>query len=496
MKNILSVKEMAAADKYTIDNFKTTSLKLMEKAAKAIADEVDKLFKNENILVVCGVGNNGGDGYAAARLLKERGHTVTCLKLSGEMSKECKTNFEKFDGEIINAGDGTMKFDIIIDAIFGIGLSRDIKGDFLAAIDFINGSDAYVISIDIPSGISADSGVVLGGAVLADLTIIIGEYMLGNYLNNGIDYSKETIIANIGIKIPEDNYAVRYEDNDIKKFFPKRKRNVNKGDFGRCSLIAGSYEFSGAGIISANALASLKLGSGYSNICIPMSLVNVFSGLVPECTITLLKDKIGEIEFDKLMLKKIVLVSQTICIGMGVKCTEELYKTIEYILKNFKGSLLIDADGLNALSEFGTDILKNKNCKVILTPHIKEFSRLTGKPIEEIFKDSVNIAKEYAKEFDVTVVLKSAVTIITNGEKTAINIRGTSGMAKGGSGDVLSGVIGGLLARGLNEFDAGVCGTYVFGCAGELAAVEGNEYSMIASDIINKIPTVVKTFCE
>jgi NAD(P)H-hydrate epimerase len=496
MKYILSAKEMAAADKFTIKNHKTTSLKLMEKAAKEIAEEVDNRYKNSRILVVCGTGNNGGDGYAAARLLKERGHTVICYKLEGQMSEECKFNLEKFDGEIINSIDHTMKFDVIIDAIFGIGLSRDIKGEHLAVIDYINSCDAFKISIDIPSGISAESGVVLGGAVLADLTIILGEYKLGNYLNNGIDYSKEIILKNIGIKLPDNNYAVRYENNEIKKFFPKRKRNVNKGDFGRCSLIAGSYEYSGAAIISSNALASLKLGSGYSNICIPMSLINVFAGLVPECTITLLKDKIGELEFDKLMLKKIISVSQAICIGMGVKCSQDLYKTIEYLLKNFKGSLLIDADGLNALSEYGTDILKQKKCKVILTPHIKEFSRLTNIPIENIFKDSVNIAKDYAKEFDVTLVLKSAVSIITNGEKTAINIRGTSGMAKGGSGDVLSGVIGGLLARGLSCFDAAVSGAYVFGFAGELAAAEGNEYSMVASDIIKKIPTAINIICE
>jgi len=461
MINVISAAEMFEADKYTIEKYKTTSFNLMEKAATAVCDEIAKKFEKGKILVVCGNGNNGGDGYAAAEILKNRGYAVTCMQFSDKMSEDCKKYYKKFDGKIITAFDNSIKYDIIIDAIFGTGLSREIKDEFLEAVNLINGSGAFVVSIDIPSGISSDSGLILGEAVKADLTVVINNYKYGNYLNNGIDNCGEIILKEIGIKLPKNSYSKIYENKDIKKFFPKRKRNVNKGNFGRCSLIAGSYEYSGAAIISANALASLKLGSGYSNLCIPMSLFNVYAGKIPECTITLLKDKIGEIIFDRDMLKKIVSVSQSICIGMGVKCSEELYKTISYLLKNFKGSLLIDADGLNTLSEYGIEILKDKKCRVILTPHIKEFSRLTKKPVDLILKNSVESAKEFAKEYNVTLILKSAVTIITDGEKTALNIRGCSGMAKGGSGDVLSGIIGGLSARGLNEFDAGVCGTYV-----------------------------------
>lgn len=496
MKYILTADEIRRAEALTLESGISVD-ELMLKAGEAVADEVDKLFEGADVLVICGGGSNGGDGYAAAKVLKERDHNVTCLKLTERMTEECRKRFEEFDGEVVTRYEVSVSYDVIIDAMTGTGLKGVLKEPYSGAASYINSTDSFKISIDLPSGLATDTGIVGGVCVAADMTVTLTCYKTGLFLNDGMDYTGKVVLKDIGVKLPEENdYAFRFDNQDVKELFPKRKRNVNKGDFGRCSLIAGSYEYAGAAEISSSALAALKMGAGYSNLCIPMSLYSHFGGKTPECTITLLKDKTGELEFDRLMLKRIASVSQSIAIGMGVKTGEPLYKTIEFLLKNFKGNLLIDADGLNTLKEFGSDILKTKKCKVLITPHIKEFARLYCVDVSAVEKNGIEFAKRFAVENDITVLLKSASSIITDGKRVAINTRGDSAMAKSGTGDILSGVIGGLLARGIDMFDAAVAGAYICGMAGERAAENSNEYTVSALDIVDEIAAAVKVICE
>ena len=489
MKNIYLVKEIKSAEAELIRVKKINERALIQIAAKKMAENFDGIMPKGSVLVACGGGSNGADGYALAKLLKESGRDVECFLAAEKLSAECKYYRSRFDGKHIDDL-SLSNCDIIIDAIIGTGLNKKLSSRVQSIVEIINNKNAQKIAVDMPTGINSDSGEVLGGAVRCDATFVLGGYKAGNFLNYGTDYCGKLIFKDIGLK-PGLSFASILDPYDLKKLFPKRQRNVNKGDFGRCSIIAGSYEYSGSAIIAANALTALKLGAGYSNLCIPMSVYGAVAGLAPEVTITLMKDKVGDLAYDLDMLKRIVKTSKSIAVGMGLKVSLEVYKTVEFLLKNFKGSLIIDADALNSLSKFGVEILKEKKCEVLLTPHIKEFSRLSKKSVNEILKNQIGAAADFAKEFGVCVILKNAVSVITDGENVFLNTRGVSGLAKAGSGDILSGIAGGLAAQGHSLFDCAKAAPLILGLAGEIAQIAQNEYSMLAGDVTARIGEAV-----
>lgn len=474
MERILTVKQMTDMDKFTIEKLGISSEVLIERAGVAIADEIIKRFPGGRVLVCVGKGNNGEDGKIVAKILSKRhGFTVATLNVFNGIFKI----FEK-------------KFDIIVDCIFGTGLNKEVDGKFKQAIELINNSGAYVVSCDIPSGLNGDTGLAMGIAVKANLTIAIQEYKIGHFLNDGPDYTGQVIAKDIGISIWGDNYVTRITKEEVAKFFEKRKRNVNKGNFGKSCIFGGSKNFPGSVLLSLNGLSSLRIGAGYSNLAIPNSFYSMYACIVPECTILPINDNGENLIFDKHNLDNL-LKYDSIAFGMGVGVNKDNYEIISYLLKHYKGALVIDADGLNTLSKYGTEVLKDKKCKVILTPHIKEFSRLINKEVGEVLTDLINQAKAFAKEFDVVLAVKSATSIITNGEVVYLNTVGSSGMAKGGSGDVLSGIITGLCAKKRDIFDSTVCALYIFGRAGEITQKKLNEYFMNPSDVINSICDVI-----
>ncbi len=470
MERILSARQMRDADYFTITKLGVSEDILVERAGQAVAEEIIKKFLGGRVLVCIGKGNNGADGRVVADILsKKHGFSVTTFDLSN-------ADFTIFDKD----------YDIIVDCILGTGLSRKVEGVFEKTITKINESNAYVISCDVPSGLNADNGMVLGVAVKSKLTVAIQELKTGHFLNDGPDYSGKIIAKDIGISVWEDDFIKRLNDEDVSKFFPKRARNSHKGNFGKVTVFGGSKDFPGSVYLSLLSLSALKSGVGYTNLAIPESLYQVYALKNPECIIQTVKDSDGSILFDKNGIDK-MLNSNSIAVGMGLGVSLEIYKTIEYILRNFEGKLLIDADGLNTIAKFGLDVLKNKKCDVILTPHIGEFCRLSGLDKQTILSNPIEIAKSFAKKHGVILVLKNATTIITDGEEVFINTTGCSGMAKGGSGDVLSGFIAGVIARSstneLLETVASAC--YVFGTAGEIAEKSKSAYSMNATDTIN-----------
>jgi len=488
---VVSSDEMKNSEAFTMQQKGMTNLDLMEEAGISIADIIIKRFKEKRILVVCGLGNNGGDGFVVARKLLEKNFLVETYAVKGTGSKEREKNKGLFTGKIHNKFPND-KYDIIIDALFGIGLSRNVENEFYETIIKINESNAYVISIDIPSGINADNGLILNIAVQADLTIALGFYKNGHFLNYGLDYSGELIVENVGIFPSVTKSSIILEEKEIKDFFPKRERNVHKGSFGKATIIAGSKELIGASAISFSALCALKMGCGYAQLAIPKSLYSNFALNVLENTYFLLKDKNGNLVFDKKSLNKIMASSDAISIGMGLGVSRDIYKTIEYLLKNYSKTLIIDADGINSLAMYGLDILKIKKCDVIITPHIKEFSRISEKDVEEIKQKGIQIARDFAYTYNLTVVLKSAVTIIASPSDTYINITGNSGLAKAGSGDVLSGILVGLASWSKETFKMAAVASYILGKAAENAL--GNyqsEYTLVASDVINTIPLII-----
>ncbi|MDE5729403.1 MAG: NAD(P)H-hydrate dehydratase [Clostridia bacterium] len=285
-------------------------------------------------------------------------------------------------------------------------------------------------------------------------------------------------LEELGITCPLDGGVKIYSPRDIAEFYPVRPRNSHKGTFGSANLIAGSAQYAGAAALAVSA--ALKSGCGYVKITTANEVKTVLVPAFPQA-----------IFFDKPDLS-----SNAIAVGMGCGATEELYSTVKFLLKNYNGVLIIDADGLNALSLFGKDILKEKNCRVILTPHAKEFSRLTGLTVGQITASPIETARKFASEYKVILLLKGAATVICDGSekeiKTALNVRGSSALAKAGSGDMLAGYLCGTAARGLNPFDACVCATYTMGLAAELAAKRKTDYCATAQDILEKIHFAVK----
>ncbi len=477
MERVLSTEQMRLADNFTINQLGVPESVLVERAGTAVAEEIIQRFRGGRVLVCIGKGNNGADGRVIAeKLSKVHGFSVATLTVSNGI-------FKLFD----------KKFDIIVDCIFGTGLNRLVEGKYKTAIEKINQSGTYVVSCDIPSGINGDNGTVMGIAVKANLTVVIQEYKLGHFLNFGPDFSGKLVVKDIGISIWGDDYVKKFNDNSVKQFFEKRSRNVNKGCFGKALVFGGSKKYSGSIMLSAGALSALKTGVGYAGFAVPDSLFSAYIGKVPECILHSFDDVDGFAVFNEDNLKEF-LSYDAISIGMGLGVSEEVYKIVSFLIKNYTGKLIIDADGLNVLAKFGVDVLKEKTCTVILTPHVGEFSRLTNVNKEDIIRNPIEYAKKFAEKYNVIILLKNAVSVVTDGENTFINTTGTPAMAKAGSGDVLSGIIAGMVARNDDAFDAVVASAYTFGRCGEIATDLSNEYTLTASEIISAMPTAINSF--
>ncbi len=277
-----------------------------------------------------------------------------------------------------------------------------------------------------------------------------------------------------GFEIPDGETVRIIESGDIAKFYPERKRNTNKGDYGSANIVAGNDRYIGAPVLAVEA--ALKSGCGYVKLTSTEKIKYALAVKYPQV----------------IYLEDCDLSAQAIAIGMGCGASRELYEKIKFLVKNYSGTLIIDADGLNSLSEFGLDILNYSLCRILLTPHLKEFSRMTGKSVKEILTNPIALSKQFAQEFGVTLLLKSSASIITDGDDTAINISGTTALAKGGSGDMLSGYIAGSVARGLSPFDAAVCSAYVMGTSAEISSQQKTDYCATARDILNNLHLVVK----
>ena len=270
-------------------------------------------------------------------------------------------------------------------------------------------------------------------------------------------------------KIADSEYII-----DIDKFYPVRKRNSHKGTYGSANIIAGSDRYMGAAALAADA--ALKSGCGYVKLTTSEKVKFALAAKYPQV----------------IYLDEADLNSEAIAIGMGCGVSEELYNTVIFLLKEYRGKLLIDADGLNVLAKYGIDVLKTKSCSVIITPHAKEFSRLTGLEVKDIIDNPLGAAQCFAKEYGITVLLKGADSVITDGSKTYINTRGTTALAKGGSGDMLSGYICGSAARGLDIFDAAVCGAYTMGVSAEISSLQKTDYCATAKDVLKNLHLAVK----
>lgn len=474
MKEVVSVSVMRESDKYTIEH-KTDSLTLMKRAGEALYGAYD--FKGRTA-IVCGKGNNAGDGYVLASMLKEKCHVFLlgekfsedgryyfdeCVKLGVKYSYFDKnTNFEEFD--------------TIVDCIFGTGFRGDVTGMEKTAVDKINASGKFVISCDIPSGLNGDTGK--GYSVVSDMTVSVGTLKTGLILNDAKDRIKRLVNCPIGIDITGEKYYL-LEKEDFKNIIPKRKNNSHKGVYGYTAVWGGCEEYSGAVKLASLSMAQLKSGCGVSRIIVKESIAEYVAPYLLESTLFKVGDK-----FDKERMDEALKGIKSLAIGMGWGNDGENEKVLEYVLKNYSGNLVIDADGLNTLAKMNKDILKETNANVCLTPHVKEFSRLAKIDMNDV--DFVK-AKEFAKAYKVIVLLKGTTTAVTDGDKVYFAAKGCPGMATAGSGDVLSGILSGI--GGYMPFDVTSVslGAYIAGRSGEIAERKINAVSMTASDTVRCI---------
>lgn len=473
---VLSVAQMRAADEYTVNTLGVPSEELMGRAGCALAREVKKIHavSGGEVCVVCGTGNNGGDGFVCARELLNCGVPVSVYAIDGNLSYDCKREKDRYNGAYSSHICGA----IIVDCIFGTGLSREVCGKYAEVINEINAAGSFVISADIPSGLNGDNGLTCGVAVNADLTVAIGEFKLGHFLNDGLDYCGEIVKSDIGVVCPENNYArVNYPCN-MPHLFPKRRKNSHKGVYGSAQLCCGSRKYCGAAVLAAQG--ALQSGCGFVKLTTDENLKYAMAVKFPQIIYNDAPD----------------LSADAMLVGCGSEVSDGLYGLISELLKKYKGKLVLDADALNALAKFGAGVLKQKSCRTVITPHIKEFSRISGLASEEIIKNPVEIARTFAKEFGVTVLLKSATSVITDGERVVLNARGTSALAKGGSGDILAGFLCGTLARGLDVFDGAVAASAALGGAAEIASRDKGDYCATAQDIIKNLHFSVTRLTE
>ena len=469
MQRVLSTDSIKKCEQQAIDSG-VTEIELMWRAANAVFESVEW---KAPVAVVCGAGNNAGDGYALACILHDNDIDCKIFLTTEKFSVSGKHYFEmaRQKGVEICHADSKEKFEsfsMIVDCIFGTGYSGRDMGDIKMVVNNINQSPAKVISVDINSGLVADSGMTQL-AVHSDLTVSIGSFKYGHFLNMAKDVLKS--VKNCDIGLPDsDEPTFLIEEQDAKLVLKKRKNFSNKGNFGYISLICGSKMYSGASKLANLAASSMVSGAGVVKLAVPESLSDAVLPYLLESTLYPLSDSGGNLTFDSAGLSQLMATTDTIAFGMGVGVNEETQKILKFLLSNFDKTLILDADALNCLATIGTDCLKSAKCKLILTPHAKEFSRLTGLSVEEILNAPVQQSKEFAKAHGCILLLKGATTIVTDGTTTLLVSRGCPGMATAGSGDVLSGVLSAVCGYNSdNLLLATSVATLISGVAGELA---------------------------
>ena len=456
---------------------------LMYRAGCAAVDTVTQRYgcQGKKIAVMCGNGNNGGDGFVAAGKFYENGADVTLiLPLGAPKTEDAVYFFEKLNNIKIT-DELTDSYDIIVDAVFGIGLNRKMSDEVNLLLGKANRLNAKRIAIDVPSGVETDSGKIFGTVFDADLTVTFIALKPCLLLPPASDYCGETVVADIGVKPAARKYSV------IKPpVFPKRRRNSHKGTYGTALLFCGSYGMAGAAVLSCKA--ALRSGTGIAKCVVCDSIYPAFTGSVPEAVcIPVKQDVNGMFDPDVIDLDAVFKKAAAILFGCGVGKSSNTLRLLELIISLSKVPIVLDADGINLLAS-NIDILKKSKASIIVTPHPAEMGRLCGKTAEEIEADRVSAAAEFAVKYGCTVVLKGGNTIVASKDgEISFNILGNPGMAKGGCGDVLSGVIVSLLAQGFTVSQAAEGGVYLHSLAGDKAALKKGQRAVLPSDIIDEL---------
>ena len=507
---VVTAEQMQAIDRHAIDDFGIPGITLMENAGVGIIQELQRRFpdlSHKKIFIFCGKGNNGGDGFVIARHLFSLDSEVRVL-LAGKLSElkgDAATNavsarkigiqVDELDPDSLNRHDHKLRHcDIIIDAVFGTGLNKPVAGFMEKVIDKINQFEKFVVSVDINSGVDSESGQLMGPHVKSDLTLALACWKQSHLLHPSAGVMKETRLIDIGIpekaRVKQNIRVHQCEEEDIKSYFQKRNPNSHKGDYGHVLVLAGSRGKEGAAGLTA--LAVLRSGAGLCTLALPASCqkavhpMEVMTAPLPETANGTLSLQAKEPILDLLKDKS------ALAIGPGITTDPETVALIGEILPLIQCPLVLDADALNAISSH-KDWLEKLKPETVLTPHPKEMSRLTGVSTQEIQRNRVATAAQFATEHSLTLVLKGSPTLIALADgSVTINPTGNAGMATGGSGDVLTGIIAGLMAQGLTPCSASIAGSYIHGQAGDHFAETESQTTLIAGDLLRCLPESLK----
>jgi NAD(P)H-hydrate epimerase len=503
------VEEMRNLDRQATEEFGIPQEFLMENAGEATYFVILKEFgvRNKKFIVFCGIGNNGGDGFVVARKIYSSGGDVKVFLLGDKerLTELAKKNFEiisrmpieiyevktidSVKSEIVNS-------DAIVDAIFGTGLIREVGGIYRDVILLINESKKKVFSVDIPSGVNGDTGEIMGIAIKADYTITFGLPKIGNMLYPGYEQCGKLYVSHISF--PPSIYnsdSLRIELNEPVELL-KRNKTAHKGDFGEVLFIAGASSYFGAPYFSA--LSFLKAGGGYSRLATPVSISPFLANKGSEIVFIPQKEtSSGSISLEnKANLLELSKRVDMVVMGPGLSLNEETQELVRELAGEIEKPLLINGDGITAISE-DIEIIKKRSAPTILTPHLGEMSRITKLGISEINKNKIDILQKTAKELGALIALKGAHSLIGYpDEMVFINLSGNPGMATAGSGDVLTGTIAAMYGLGLPIEEAVRIGVFIHGLSGDLAAKDKGEDGITAQDILDYLPETLKHYRE
>jgi len=506
---LITVEQMRELDRVAIEERGIPGTTLMANAAEHVATAAMVHVPPKGYAAVfCGTGNNGGDGIGAAAYLLEKGVSLRSFLVGDESeltpdSKEMLKYYKSFGGSLepyspsADLVDYVSKCDVIIDAIFGIGLNAELEGDALSAVSVINSSHAFVVSADIPSGIHANTGAILGDAVKADVTVTFTLGKPGHFVEPGCIYCGEITVCDIGIPrdmlagVVSNMYAAMASDIHL----PRRRRDTHKGDYGHTLIIAGSVGYTGAPALAAQA--ATKMGSGLVYVGVPKSIYDIIAvKLNEEMPFPLPDDKKGLMVSNAgSQILRRAKQCEVCLIGPGLGASDDVTELVQSVTRLSETPIILDADGLNAIAG-NLDILDQATCPLVLTPHPGEFIRIGGnlaprKASEP--EDRLQAAREFASKHGCILVLKGHRTIMALPNGVAyVNTTGGPAMAKGGSGDVLAGMIAGLIAQKFPIVHAVAAAVYIHGLSGDMCADEFGEYCVTASDIIAMLPRAIK----
>ena len=512
MLKIVTAHEMQAIDQSAIKNYQLPGLVLMENAGRGVASLMHRKITDLNtkkVMVIAGTGNNGGDGFVIARHLHNSGVKVEILLLGkrSQLKSDARTNadiafkmklpiHEVSENNFNSKNHSLRHCHVIVDAIFGTGLSKPAGGLFQKAIKKINSAGKFVVAVDIPSGIDSDSGQWLGPHVQAQLTAALGLMKRSHLLYPAAEAMGDVEV--LDISIPSQAVASQkikielLEKSDIQAWLPKRKPNTHKGNYGHTLVVGGSRGKGGAAGLAA--LAALKVGAGLVTLAVPESCHHSLEfNPLETMSVPLPETKSGRLALQALdTLIEHTQGKSSLAIGPGLATEAATVDLLRLYLPQVECPMVIDADGLNCLSQ-GKEILSELQGPVILTPHPKEFSRLSDSPVKKILERRLEAVADFAQTHSLTLLLKGAGTLIAHPDGHVwINPTGNPGMATAGSGDVLTGIIAGLLAQGLEPQPATGAGAYLHGLAGDLYAEQYGEASLIGGDLITKLPESIQ----